>query len=199
MTEPARPYHHGDLRRALVISARALLESDGPQALSLRAVARDAGVSPAAPYHHFRDKNELLDAVADQGFIDLATALEEAGENADDPLAALGCAYVAFAGRYPALYRVMSGSLRQDAAPTGEPSAGWSQVMAAIRRGVAQAGGEGPAIDASALAVLAVLHGLSDMSAFHVLAPVKAALGGQAPFVLAVLGGLRIFAARPAR
>ncbi|MDP1643250.1 MAG: helix-turn-helix domain-containing protein, partial [Phenylobacterium sp.] len=60
----SRPYHHGDLRRALVEAACRLLEKEGAQALSLRAVAREAGVSPAAPYHHIKDKSELLDAVA---------------------------------------------------------------------------------------------------------------------------------------
>ena len=64
----SRPYHHGDLRRALVDAARRLLEAEGPSALSLRAVAREAGVSPAAPYHHFKDKAELLDAVAHEGW-----------------------------------------------------------------------------------------------------------------------------------
>ena len=56
----AKPYHHGDLRQALMDSADAILEREGPNALSLRAVAREAGVSPAAPYHHFKDKDELL-------------------------------------------------------------------------------------------------------------------------------------------
>jgi AcrR family transcriptional regulator len=51
-----KPYHHGDLRRALLDAAEKVLERDGPGGLSLRAVAREAGVSPAAPYHHFKDK-----------------------------------------------------------------------------------------------------------------------------------------------
>jgi AcrR family transcriptional regulator len=55
-TAESRPYHHGDLSRALVDAARKILENEGPAALSLRAVAREAGVSPAAPYHHFKDK-----------------------------------------------------------------------------------------------------------------------------------------------
>lgn len=63
-TAESRPYHHGDLSRALVDAARKILETEGPAALSLRAVAREAGVSPAAPYHHFKDKNDLLEAVA---------------------------------------------------------------------------------------------------------------------------------------
>src|SRR6195952_3310890 len=76
-----RPYHHGDLSRALVLAGRRILESQGPSALSLRAVAREAGVSPAAPYHHFKDKSELLIAVADQGFKELAEHLRQACEN----------------------------------------------------------------------------------------------------------------------
>ena len=64
----AKPYHHGDLRRALVEAAERILENEGPSALSLRAVAREAGVSAAAPYHHFKDKNELLAAIAQEGF-----------------------------------------------------------------------------------------------------------------------------------
>src|SRR5580658_4253983 len=63
-----RPYHHGDLSRALIDAARRILEAEGPAALSLRAVAREAGVSPAAPYHHFKDKTELLEAVAHEGW-----------------------------------------------------------------------------------------------------------------------------------
>src|SRR5580658_11275763 len=73
-----KPYHHGDLRRALMESADAILEREGPNALSLRAVAREAGVSPAAPYHHFKDKDELLGAIAREGFARLSLALVEA-------------------------------------------------------------------------------------------------------------------------
>src|ERR1700749_484813 len=77
LAEP-KPYHHGDLRRALLRAAVTIIEREGPSALSLRAVAREAGVSPAAPYHHFKDKAELLDAVAQEGFARLKTALAEA-------------------------------------------------------------------------------------------------------------------------
>ena len=67
-TAPIHAYHHGDLARGLVKAGRRILESEGPAALSLRAVAREAGVSPAAPYHHFKDKCALLDAVAGEGW-----------------------------------------------------------------------------------------------------------------------------------
>jgi hypothetical protein len=71
-------YHHGDLRDALVRAARTILEKQGLAALSLRGVARVVGVSPAAPYHHFPDKQALLDAVAAQGFDALTAAMENA-------------------------------------------------------------------------------------------------------------------------
>src|SRR5665213_3923660 len=95
-TAESRPYHHGDLRRALVDAARRILEAEGPTALSLRAVAREAGVSPAAPYHHFKDKAELLDAVADEGWqmLDAGMAKAKAAADPRDKLTALGIAYV---------------------------------------------------------------------------------------------------------
>ena len=73
-----RTYHHGDLSRALIVAGRHILETQGPAALSLRAVARQAGVSPAAPYHHFKDKSELLDAVASEGWHALGEAISNA-------------------------------------------------------------------------------------------------------------------------
>src|SRR5476649_2586869 len=103
-----RPYHHGDLSRALVDAARRILEAEGAAALSLRAVAREAGVSPAAPYHHFKDKTELLEAVAHEGWDMLDAALAAAKANAASPAEAmndLGVAYVCFARDNPALYR----------------------------------------------------------------------------------------------
>ena len=106
----ARPYHHGDLRRALIDAASRLLEAEGPSALSLRAVAREAGVSPAAPYHHFKDKGELLEAVAHEGWTLLDEALAKAKAAAPSPQEAmndLGVAYVCFARENPALYRIM--------------------------------------------------------------------------------------------
>src|SRR5580658_8100808 len=105
-----RPYHHGDLSRALVEAARRILEAEGAAALSLRAVAREAGVSPAAPYHHFKDKTELLEAVAQGGWDVLSEEIVTARRNADgaeEALRAIGVAYVTFARKNPALYRLM--------------------------------------------------------------------------------------------
>src|SRR5487761_2417140 len=92
----ARPYHHGDLSRALVDAGRRILEAEGPAALTLRAVAREAGVSSAAPYHHFKDKSELLNAVSMEGFSRLKTALAEAlaAAHGEGARSSLGVAYV---------------------------------------------------------------------------------------------------------
>src|ERR1700689_5204929 len=88
-----KPYHHGDLRRALLEAAEKVLERDGPGGLSLRAVAREAGVSPAGPYHHFKDKDELLLAVGRAGLGNLKAALAAAAAgtpNLADRLSAIG-------------------------------------------------------------------------------------------------------------
>jgi AcrR family transcriptional regulator len=100
-----KPYHHGDLSRGLVEAGRRILEAEGPDALSLRAVAREAGVSPAAPYHHFKDKGELLDAIAAEGWHELGEALAKGRAKAPDARSALteiGVFYVCFARDNPA-------------------------------------------------------------------------------------------------
>src|SRR5258706_7191492 len=78
-------YHHGDLRRALIAAARAILEADGLPGLSLRAVARRAGVSQAAPYHHFPDRDALLAALGAEGFDALDRAMRERMAGLRDP------------------------------------------------------------------------------------------------------------------
>ncbi|MFF4083521.1 TetR/AcrR family transcriptional regulator [Streptomyces sp. NPDC001777] len=108
-------YHHGDLRAALLSSAMEMLEGGEP--FSLRAVARRAGVSPTAPYRHFKDRDALESALAVEGFRDL---LADLGGGRDLPaslpdLAEFAVAYVAFALRRPALFRVMFGKPCDDA------------------------------------------------------------------------------------
>jgi AcrR family transcriptional regulator len=107
-TEP-RGYHHGDLRRALLDAAEALM-AEGTDDPSLRAVARRAGVSHAAPYKHFADRHALRAGVAERGFAALGRAMREAAETAHDGrMRAIGRAYVAFALEQPARYRLMFG------------------------------------------------------------------------------------------
>ncbi|MGE0622323.1 MAG: TetR/AcrR family transcriptional regulator [Pseudomonadales bacterium] len=104
-------YHHGDLREALLAAAEELLAEEGMPGLTLRACARRAGVSHAAPKHHFADVSELLSEVAARGFHQLTAALEAGrAEAADDPEAriiAVFHAYVSFARRYPDHFRLM--------------------------------------------------------------------------------------------
>lgn len=109
--KPARPYHHGDLRRALTEGALALVAEVGPQAFTLRELARRIGVSHAAPYRHFADKRALVTALAIEGGTALHDGIAHAMRGAgDDPRAqflAAGYAYVRFAIDHPALFTVM--------------------------------------------------------------------------------------------
>jgi AcrR family transcriptional regulator len=106
-------YHHGNLRRALLDAALMLVEREGPKGVSLRSVARLAGVSPAAPYRHFPGKEGLLASVAEEGFNSMNAAMEAAVEaNKELPLAsfrAVTFAYVKFAAVHPSHFRVMFG------------------------------------------------------------------------------------------
>lgn len=105
MSTPATAYHHGDLRAALLRAAGKLLEKEGLASLSLREVARRAGVSHNAPYRHFADRNALLAALAAEGFQQLARALE-ANDGRE-----MGAAYVRFALTHPQRFRLMFGGL----------------------------------------------------------------------------------------
>ncbi|GAB2176492.1 TetR/AcrR family transcriptional regulator [Dongia sp. agr-C8] len=106
-----RGYHHGDLRAALIAAAEQLVVERGVDGFTLREAARRAGVSPAAPAHHFNDMRGLLTAVAQLGFRDFADALEAADRRGGaDPLLRLreqGAAYVAFALHFPGRFLLM--------------------------------------------------------------------------------------------
>jgi AcrR family transcriptional regulator len=108
-----RSYHHGNLRQALVEAAIDLVRTEGVAGLTLRAAARRAGVSQAAPYRHFTHKDALLATVAEEGFRAMVAAMGEALAAAgDEPLArfrALGQAYVGFAQSHGSHLRVMFG------------------------------------------------------------------------------------------
>ena len=106
MGERDRPYHHGDLRRALIESALEIVTEQGPMTLSLREVARRVGVSHAAPAHHFGDKTGLITAVAAHSWSLLADALAATAARTGD-FAALGVTYVVFATKHPGHFAVM--------------------------------------------------------------------------------------------
>jgi AcrR family transcriptional regulator len=106
-----RGYHHGNLKEALIRAALELIAQKGPAGFTFAEAARAAGVSPAAPYRHFRDRDELLIDVAQRGFDRFTQALAEAwSEGRPDPFTAferIGRAYLDFARREPAYYSAM--------------------------------------------------------------------------------------------
>jgi len=111
------PYHHGALREALLQAAERVLERDGLSGLTLRAVAREAGVSHAAPTHHFGDLTGLLSELAAVGFRQFNAAMASACDTAATPLAralARPKAYVAYAQAHPGMYSIMFRTERLD-------------------------------------------------------------------------------------
>jgi AcrR family transcriptional regulator len=121
--KPADRYHHGDLRRALVLEAVRTIEAKGVDALTLRAVGQKLGVSRTALYRHFADKSALLAAVAGEGFRMLRSQLVATWEEAGRGVAAfeaMGPAYVSFAVAHPSHYRVMFGGFLNDCPPDSE-------------------------------------------------------------------------------
>ncbi len=106
----ASSYHHGDLRAALVDAARDIVVHQGPAAVSLRGVAKAVGVSQTAPYHHFKDKQALLEAVAAAATRAFTATMLAHADGASDPrerLNRLGVGYVSFAVRERALFQFM--------------------------------------------------------------------------------------------
>ena len=113
-----KPYHHGDLKSAVLAAAEKILETEGVDALTLRAVARMVGVSHTAPKNHFGDLEGLLSELATVGYrrfgAALSGAMESAGADPRQRLRAMGLAYVAFARAYPNLFILMYRSDRLD-------------------------------------------------------------------------------------
>ncbi|ARF71025.1 TetR/AcrR family transcriptional regulator [Streptomyces griseus] len=157
---PTSTYHHGDLRAACLRAARELLEEDGSAALSLRAVARRAGVSATAPYRHYADREALVSAVAAEGYRELAGYLAQAhpAPSTPDELAAVAVAYVRFALEHPALFRAM---FAEPCDPTSEERVAATEAISQYVRTIVRA--TFPDVDADALAttVWALVHGLA--------------------------------------
>ncbi len=105
-----KPYHHGSLREALLDAAMRIVDLSGADAISMRALARALGVSSAAPFRHFADKQVLLDALAAKAGEELELRLDRASEDCDDALTqfrAMTVAYVRYAAEHPTLYRLI--------------------------------------------------------------------------------------------
>jgi len=160
-------YHHGNLRRALIDAAVSAIAKHGVDALNLRQLAARAGVTPGAPYHHFADREELLAAIAEEGFgrlgAELIAGRDAAGDEASARLEALGRAYINFAISCPGYFRVM---FHGDGKSSG-PSAPGLRAFHLLRDAVlaCQEAGTAPAGDPSALVLTAwsAVHGFATL------------------------------------
>lgn len=156
-------YHHGDLRRALLAAAAVAIAEDGPAALSLRDLARRAGVSHAAPTHHFGDKKGLLTALAAEGFDRLAAELL-ATRAATGSFLEVGVAYVRFAAGHRAHFEVM---WRPDLYHADDPAlvAARERSGAALYTGAAELPDGAGAADARevGLAAWSIAHGFATL------------------------------------
>lgn len=167
MTTAARPYHHGNLREALLLAGERALEAAGAQNLSLRELAREVGVSHAAPRRHFPDKQALLDALALNGWerlgAALSTAVDDAGTDFDARMLGLARAYVVFATHHPALIELMFATKHQDGA-SPELAAAGERAFAPALTTVADGQAAGTVVDGEpqrvAIVAFAALQGL---------------------------------------
>lgn len=154
-----KPYHHGDLRNALVNEGLRLLQLGGAEAVSLRAVARAAGVSEAAPYSHFAGKRQLMAAIAAKGFGMLGEALEPVAIDSSRSIVDLGVEYIRFAENHPYLYDLMFGSSEASVAEDDEVGRAGRKALDLLSLKVGQPDKE-PLEDAGSLAAWSLVHGL---------------------------------------
>jgi AcrR family transcriptional regulator len=190
----ASNYHHGSLRVALIHAARDILESQGYDALTLRAVARRVGVSQAAPYNHFADKAALLGAIAAQGFNEFAAAMRQEMDAAVDPQARLnatGIAYVAFATSNPGLFKLMFGSSAHQASGDLEldsaRSAAYEVLRGAVHSVHVSDHQHAPDEPLESLKSWALVHGLATMINEGTIAPRFYGAGSARELIAAVL------------
>ena len=186
--ERGGPYHHGNLKQALLDAAEALLRREGVGGLSLRAAAAEVGVSHAAPKNHFGDLRGLQSELAASGFrrlaVEMRAALDEAA-TADDAMDAIGRAYVAFAIANPGLFNLM---YRGEMLDSDRPALKSALVdMATLLRGAvaARAGGASganpAAIVAGVTAAWSLVHGFATLLVDGRLAPLLAHVQGENP------------------
>lgn len=178
MQTSPRPYHHGDLRAALLARAEETLREKGTAALSLRELARDIGVSHAAPSRHFKDKQALLDALALVGYERMTSAMAEsqadAGETFPKRLDAIVRTYVGFCLDNVVLLDLMY-SIKHDpeaSAALRQATQKWSEIIERLvvdgqRDGEVREG----SVERVGIPIFAALHGYADLAATGMLAP----------------------------
>jgi AcrR family transcriptional regulator len=189
MTEHTRArggqrYHHGDLRQALIDASRKLLAEHGPEGFSLSDACRMAGVTTAAPYKHFRDKLEILSAVAEQGFTDLATRLRHAAQTKPEEslgrIAAMGIAYLSFALEETAVFRLMFGqnkALKRREAVAAEGRGAFETLVSETKLYLARRDGGEPL--SRALELWTFVHGAASLAIDDDYAKVAPALDAK--------------------
>ena len=169
-------YHHGDLKNALIQAATTVLAEKGAAALSLREVAKVAGVSHAAPYRHFRDKAALLRVLAQGGFERLTAAINTAAENSphnpEQKLIEAGVAYVRNALQHPEITKLMfAGTIepQQDRAYLAASAASYEALLDIIREGIEQGSFRQQPPQQLVLVAWASMHGLAMLAVARLL------------------------------
>lgn len=198
-----RAYHHGDLPAALLDAVDAVVRERGVGAVTLRAAARQAGVSHAAPAHHFGDKAGLLTAYATHGFAALRDRLQAAQDQAADSgepeLLAIGLAYVRFAAEEPGRFTVM---FRPEALRAEQPAyrgacdAAFAVLREAVRRVRTDLAPDDPELLQAATGAWSIVHGFATLWLDGNLAP-EITAAPPADAAAAALGqfGATLFAA----
>jgi len=195
--DPNKPYHHGDLRQALLTATLALIEENGPEGFTLRAAARRAGVTAGAAYHHFKDKEDLVAAVAQEGFEmmrkHLATAADKPAETKRERSRRVAVAYVIFALRHPTRFRVMLGyGLTRRANSTGaaaEALTTYRLVREILIAGLTESSPD-PVSEPEVLGWWSVVHGLSFLAIDGYLGCSPKNVKGTEELVLSVIDAL---------
>lgn len=208
MSSPStKPYHHGDLRAALIDAAIEEIGHNGATSLSLRGLARKIGVTHTAAYRHFRDRDDVLAAIAEQGFIQLGNAMRTAAEaQRPDVMAmmrATGVVYIDFAVAQPHHMQVMFGDLIRDRTKYATLRSAARENADFLTGLVGQAKLEGRYRDTNdrlmALASWAQVHGLAMLLSSGVVEGVAGDRPDRAAVVSAVLDLLRDGLAMPAQ
>ncbi|OUS41378.1 hypothetical protein A9R00_01240 [Oleispira antarctica] len=180
----SKQYHHGDLKASLIEAANNILLRDGADALSLRGIAAEVGVSHMAPYAHFKNKKELIQSIAEAGFVQMADTMEAVARklktkqnlSAGELVLAYGASYLEFATENPQLYRLMLGQVET----TGRKSKKNEAVVAEstdvinspfmesskkpfilLREAFAMRGDDDEKVKAQALGAWSMVHGMA--------------------------------------
>ncbi|MGA1192875.1 MAG: TetR/AcrR family transcriptional regulator [Kiritimatiellia bacterium] len=165
-----KSYHHGDLRKALVDAAATLAAEHGPESVSLREVAKRAGVSHAAPYHHFAGKADLLHAVGMEGLRLMNEEMEQARrkkyKKPADRLSGLGMAYIRFAVTYPHYFKAIFRGARPDRSLPDDENLGlrnFDALVEVVQECLGERGRPSKRAECLVLSAWAIVHGMASL------------------------------------